>query len=75
MNNQDAMNGLDHSLLEIDMALAELSPQMRRKMHREVVMGQIDDLLDQRNLVTQMAGELALQQLETQFEEQPNGTI
>jgi hypothetical protein len=60
MNEQDAVNGLQHSLIEIDMQLARYSPQMRRHMFMDVVMGEVNELLDQRNVITGMIGELAL---------------
>jgi len=61
MNNQDCMNGLEHSLLEIDQGLAEQIPHMNRKMHREVITQAIDELLDRRILVTEMMAELVIQ--------------
>lgn len=60
MNNQDCINGCQHSIAEIDERLRELAPQYNRQIHREVIRREVDELLDQRNLVTRMMSELIM---------------
>lgn len=69
MNSRDCMNGVKHSLLEVDERLRELAPQYLRGMHREVVRNEVDTLLDQRNLLVEMLGELTIDYYEEMMTE------
>ena len=69
MEHEESVDGITHSIQEIDMAIAELSPQLRRKMYRGQVWEQIDELLDTRNDLTAVLGELALDEMERMMQE------
>lgn len=71
MNNQDCMNGVQHSIAEVDERLRELSPHINREYHREIISNEVDELLDKRNLLVDMLGELSLDHYE---EMMTNGT-
>lgn len=64
MEQGETVDGITHSIQEIDMAIAGLSPQLRRKMYRGQVWEQIDELLDTRNDLKSILGELALDEME-----------
>jgi len=65
----ETMDGITHSIQEIDMQIAEISPQLRRKMYRGQVWEQIDELLDTRNDLTSVLGELVLDDMERMMTE------
>lgn len=69
MNTRDCMNGVEHSIAEVDDELRRLSPLMKRKMYRGEVLNQIDELLDQRNLLVEMLGELTIEHYEEMMTE------
>lgn len=69
MNERDCMNGVEHSIAEIDQALIEATPATKRKMYRGEAWAAIDELLDQRNLLTQMLGELTIDHYERMMQE------
>jgi hypothetical protein len=64
MEQTEAVDGINFSIQEIDMELCALVPQMNRKIHREVITGQIDDLLDKRNELSGILGQLAFNEYE-----------
>lgn len=64
MNSKDCMNGVEHSIAEIDQALIEAIPATRRNMYRGEAWKAIDELLDQRNLLVEMLGELTIDHYE-----------
>jgi len=61
--NPELMDGFEYSLWEIDQALTELAPQMQRKMYREVIINQINELLDQRNELVFIMGATAMEDM------------
>jgi len=65
----ETMDGITHSIQEIDMQIAEISPQLRRKMYRGQVWEQIDELLDTRNDLKSILGELVLDDMERMMTE------
>lgn len=69
MNSRDCMNGVEHSIAEVDERLRELAPQYSRNMYREVVRNEVDALLDQRNLLVSMLGELTIDHYEEMMTE------
>lgn len=64
MNERDCMNGVEHSIAEVDDEIRTLIPMTKRKMNRGEVWGQIDNLLDHRNLLVEMLGELTIDHYE-----------
>ena len=63
----DEMDGFEYSVYEIDERLRELGTQLSRKMHREVVVCEIDELLDQRNELKLIMAEVAIEDYERVF--------
>ena len=57
------VNGLEFSLEEIDEELRSLIPDLRRRSCTPRVMAEVDSLLDQRNELTYLMGELAIEEL------------
>jgi hypothetical protein len=68
MEREETIDGMAFAIQEVDMELSALAPQMRRKIHREIIMGQINDLLDTRNELSGILGELAFNEYERLME-------
>lgn len=64
MNNQDIINGLQHSISEIDYEIRMATPATRRNMYRGEAWAVIDGLLDRRNELSRMIGEMAMEEVE-----------
>lgn len=62
MDSRDCLNGLEKSLFEIDQEIIRATPHPNRKLYRKEAWEEVDQLLDQRNLITRMMSELALDQ-------------
>ena len=58
----EVVDGMNYTLQEIDDALREQIPQMKRNIHRELVTQAIDQLLDQRNEIIALASCFAVEQ-------------
>lgn len=69
MNSRDCMNGVEHSIAEIEQAIIEATPATKRKMYRGEAWAAIDELLDQRNLLVSMLGELTIDHYEEMMTE------
>lgn len=54
MDVNSCMNGIQHSLAEIDQELIRHIPELRRRQCTPRVMAEVDALLDQRNLIRDM---------------------
>tara|TARA_R110000782_G_scaffold187656_1_gene277790 strand:- start:1197 stop:1409 length:213 start_codon:yes stop_codon:yes gene_type:complete len=64
MEHAETLDGMNFAIQEVDMELCALGPQMNRKIHREVIMEQINELLDTRNELSAILGELAFNEYE-----------
>jgi len=58
------MDGITYSIQEIDQAIIEATPATQRKMYRGEAWTVVDGLLDQRNELTNILGELVIDHYE-----------
>lgn len=56
----ECMNGVEHAIAEIDDEIRSHIPELKRRACTPRVMAEVDNLLDHRNLLVEMLGELSM---------------
>jgi hypothetical protein len=64
IEREESIDGIQYAVHEIDQELTSLIPRMRTNYYRGEVLRQIDELLDQRNDLTSILGELMIDEYE-----------
>ena len=61
---EEAVDGMEYAIWEVDQELTSLIPELKRRKCTPTVMEEADKLLDIRNYLTDIMGELAFDEYE-----------
>ncbi len=72
IESREVLDGISYAIYEIDQELTSHIPELKRRSCTPRVMAEVDALLDTRNDLTFMLGELSV---DSELEEMADGTL